>query len=246
MTIWDRDGVVVIGKYSYSELYTILKKRKGFSEISHGGTGSVLPWRATQEQHYPPYASSMLQPPLRATPLRRTSFPSFWRSIVGRVCIVIHALSVLLLITEEVSTIMKLSFDASKVDPQVGLTVLPAGKYNVAIETCEKRANKDGEGEHLALMLNVLEGKYEGRKIFNNLNLWNESAKAKEFAQGTLSAVCHATGIMQLEDTDELIGIPMVADVRVTDQKVFGKSNVINAYRPVAEEGTSDSVENLI
>lgn len=141
---------------------------------------------------------------------------------------------------------MKLSFDASTVEPNVGLSVLPAGTYEVAIETCEQRANKDGEGEHLAVMLNVVSGKHEGRKVFQNLNLWNESSKAKDFAQGTLSAICHATGIMQLEDTDALIGIPMSADIRVTEQKVFGKSNVVNAYRKVGTESSSDKAADLI
>ena len=141
---------------------------------------------------------------------------------------------------------MKLSFDASKVEPNVGLSVLPAGKYTVSLESCEQRDNKDNDGQHLAVMLNVEEGKYEGRKVFHTLNLWNESAKAKDFAQGTLSAICHATGVIDLEDTDELIGIPIVADIRVTEQKTFGKKNVVNAYQAVGGDGTSDEASDLI
>jgi hypothetical protein len=141
---------------------------------------------------------------------------------------------------------MKLTFDATKVDPQVGLSVLPAGTYDVAIITAEQRDNKGNDGQHLALVLEVQDGKYAGRKLFHNVNLWNESASAKEFAQGTLSAICHATGIMQLEDTDQLIGIPVSADVRVSEQKVFGKSNVINSYRPLGKSGTSDVAEGIV
>lgn len=141
---------------------------------------------------------------------------------------------------------MRLTFDASTVEPNVGLTVVPAGKYDVSIESCEQRDNKEGEGRHLAIMLNILSGKYEGRKIFNNVNLWNPSEKAQAFAQGTMSAICHATGVMQLEDTDQLIGIPMVADIRVAQQKTFGKSNVVNVYLPKNTDVSSDNASELI
>lgn len=141
---------------------------------------------------------------------------------------------------------MKLSFNASEVEPNVGFEVVPAGKYTASIETIEQRDNKKNDGKHLAVMLNIESGKYEGRKLFDKVNLWNESEDAVKFAQGALSAICHATGVINMEDTDELIGIPLQADVRVTEQKVYGKKNTINAYHAVAGDGTTDEAEDLI
>lgn len=138
---------------------------------------------------------------------------------------------------------MKLNFNANEVEPQTTLGPIPAGTYDVAIVEATQRENSGNEGSHLATVLEVQDGEYKGRKLFHNINLWNESAKSREFAEGTLSAICHATGVMQLEDTDQLVGIPMRAEVRLGKSKDarFGEVNSIAGYAAVEEAGSDDA-----
>lgn len=107
------------------------------------------------------------------------------------------------------------AFDANTVDPSTSFPVYPAGKYQVQIIASEMRPTKNGEGQYLALELEILDGESAGGKLFDRLNLVNGNATAQEIAQRTLSAICHAVGVMQVSDSEQLHFKPMVADVRV-------------------------------
>ena len=90
------------------------------------------------------------------------------------------------------------SFDATSVEPTTAYELLPAGKYRAQIVESEMRVTKNGMGQFLWLMLDILEGEHKGRKIFDQLNLVNPNPTTVEIAQRTLSAICHATGKMQV------------------------------------------------
>ena len=95
------------------------------------------------------------------------------------------------------------------------------------------RPTKDGGGQYLWLELDVLEGPLAGRKLFDRLNLVNASAQTVEIAQRTLSAICHATGRLQVQDSAELHLIPMIADVTIKPPKNgYGESNKVH-YLPL-------------
>lgn len=126
----------------------------------------------------------------------------------------------------------KLGFDASNVEPLQGYQVLPAGKYLVQIVASEMRVTKSGQGQYLWLELDVLEGPYAGRKLFDQLNLVNANPQTVEIAQRTLSAICHAVGKLQVQDSEELHLVPMLVDVKVEPPKNgYGESNKIR-YLP--------------
>jgi Protein of unknown function (DUF669) len=111
------------------------------------------------------------------------------------------------------------TFDATTVEPHKPLEALPPGRYLVQIVNSEMRLTKDGMGQLLWLELDVLEGEYAGRKLFDRLNLINSNATTVEIAQRTLSAICHATGLMQVDDSEQLHLIPLIADVKVQPPK---------------------------
>ena len=111
--------------------------------------------------------------------------------------------------------------------------MLPPGKYSAQIINSEMRVTKDGMGQYLWLELDVLDGPCKGRKLFDRLNLVNASAQTVEIAQRTLSAICHATGRMQVQDSEELHLIALMADVQVQPPKNgYGESNKVR-YLPL-------------
>jgi hypothetical protein len=125
------------------------------------------------------------------------------------------------------------TFDASSVDPNASYPVLPPGQYVVQIVASEMRPTKTGQGQCLVLELDILEGSHTGRKLFDRLNLVNANPQTVEIAQRALSAICHATGRMQVQDSEELHLIPMLADVTVQPPKNgYAESNRIR-YRPL-------------
>ena len=124
------------------------------------------------------------------------------------------------------------SFDATSVEPTTAQDLLPSGKYRAQIVESEMRVTKNGMGQFLWLMLDIIEGDYKGRKIFDQLNLVNPNPTTVEIAQRTLSAICHATGKMHVSDSEELHLIPMTIQVKIRPPKNgYGESNAI-AYLP--------------
>ena len=110
-------------------------------------------------------------------------------------------------------------FDASQVDPNVAPEPIPNGKYVVIIKESELKATSDGQGQLLALTLEIMEGPFKGRKLYDRLNLVNKSAEAVRIARGQLSAIFRSVGVMQPRDTVELHNLPLVAVVKVGKRK---------------------------
>ena len=126
------------------------------------------------------------------------------------------------------------TFDATTVDPAAGFELFPVGKYVVQIVGSEMRPTKDGGGQYLWLELDVLEGPLAGRKLFDRLNLVNASAQTVEIAQRTLSAICHATGRLQVQDSAELHLIPMIADVVMPTAAGVGTATMFTSPPPTS------------
>lgn len=124
------------------------------------------------------------------------------------------------------------SFDASQVDPTPMFDVLPAGDYLAMIVDSEMKATKAGTGEYLNLTLQVLDGPFKDRVVFDRLNLVNANAKAVEIAQRQLSQICHAVNVMRVNDSAELHDKPLVATVKIRKRPEYADSNEIAGYKP--------------
>jgi hypothetical protein len=119
---------------------------------------------------------------------------------------------------------------------------LPAGEYVAMIVASEERDTADRTGSFIALEHKIIEGQYNGRKLFNNLNLNNRSDTAVKIARGTLESICRAQGrIETVSDSSELHNIPMIVKVSynttrknkagVMEELKEGQRNSITAYK---------------
>lgn len=111
------------------------------------------------------------------------------------------------------------AFDAAGIDPTTAYDLLPAGRYRVQIVESELRVTRAGTGQYLWLMLDIIDGPLTGRKLFEQLNLINPNPTTVEIAQRTLSAICHATGQLQVTDSEQLHFKPMTIVVTVDASK---------------------------
>jgi len=132
----------------------------------------------------------------------------------------------------------QLNFDARQVDPQQSFEPIPAGWYNMMIVESEMKPTSSGQGAYLQLSLKVVDGQYAGRQVFDRLNLQNQNPVAAEIAYKRLSAYCHATGVIQVQDSQQLHGIPLKARVSVRTDSTgqYDPSNEIKAVKHINEE----------
>ena len=105
-------------------------------------------------------------------------------------------------------------FDANVVEPNAPRDPLPEGRYLCVIVDSEMKATKNQNGEYLELEMEVIDGQHKGRKLWDRLNLNNPNETAVRIAQGTLSAICRAVGVMRPNDSVELHGIPLEVVVK--------------------------------
>ena len=122
-------------------------------------------------------------------------------------------------------------FNANEVEPNDSFEAIPAGKYVAAIVASEKKPTKAGTGSYLELTFQVLEGEYKGRMLWARLNLDNPNAQAVQIAQGELSAICRAVGVMQPRDSVELHNLPMQITVKCKKRDDTGEiTNEVKGY----------------
>ena len=123
-------------------------------------------------------------------------------------------------------------FDATNVDPATSYEPLPADVYKCIITEMEEKPTKDKLGSYERVTLEVVEGKYKGRKIFDNLNLNNRNTQTVEIAKRTLSAICHAVGNLRPARKEMLYNIPMLVKVSVQIQEGYDPQNRVKGYEP--------------
>ena len=118
----------------------------------------------------------------------------------------------------------QITFDASSVAPEAPRELLPPDRYPVQIVQSEMRATKAGDGQMLWIEMDIIDGPYRGRKIWDQLNLVNRSEIAQEIAQRRLSAICHAVGQVQVTDSH----------VRSTEPSALGWVVALMCYEPIS------------
>lgn len=136
----------------------------------------------------------------------------------------------------------QLNFNARTVAPDQGFEVLPAGWYIAQIEATEMKPTSDGQGAYLEMQYRILDGKYVNRKQTLRLNLRNNNQQTMQIAYGQLSAICHATGVLDCVDSDLLRGIPHKIKLTVRDARTdkdtgkhYEASNEVRGWKNVNE-----------
>lgn len=124
-------------------------------------------------------------------------------------------------------------FDARTVEPRAAYQPLPPGEYEACIVASEMMATKDGNGSYLKLTFQIVNGEFKNRTLTELLNLKNANKTTVQIAEGTLSAICRAVGVMTPADSSELHNKTMRITVAV---KKRGENdelrNEIKGYKP--------------
>lgn len=139
---------------------------------------------------------------------------------------------------------VEINYDANEYEPLGSFEPLPVGEYTVIIESSEKKPASTGKGEYLQLVMSVVEGEFHGRKLFERLNIVNESEQAQTIARRALSSLCRAVGVMTPKNSEELHNIPFVVKVGIRPAKgEYGPSNKITEYKTSDGEPVQQAAE---
>lgn len=111
---------------------------------------------------------------------------------------------------------------------------IEAGWYEAEIIKSELKSTKDKTGKYISLCFKITDGDDEGRMVFTNLNIVNNSEKAMAIARSDLKAICDAVGLTEeLHDTEDLHNIPMQIKVSVKPETPqWPAKNEIKAFKP--------------
>ena len=122
-------------------------------------------------------------------------------------------------------------FNALEVEPATSYEPLPADWYKVVITDTEEKPTKAMTGSYLQLTIEVIEGEFAGRKVFDRLNLNNPNSVAVEIAQRSLSSICRSVGVNNPKDSIELRDKPLMVKLAVKPADgQYSASNEVKGY----------------
>lgn len=129
-------------------------------------------------------------------------------------------------------TFLNETINVSDLPQSVGYDLLPDGWYTATINKAELTPTKDGSGQYIKMRYDITGPTHQGRVVFGNVNIRNQSVKAEEIGRQQLGDIMRAIGLAQVTDTDQLIG--GVLQIKVATKPADGKyeaSNEIKGYK---------------
>jgi hypothetical protein len=116
--------------------------------------------------------------------------------------------------------------------PESQFSALPSGEYPALITDSTVKQTKAGTGTYLELTYQIVDGAYKGRQLWARVTLSNPNATATQIGQQHLAQLRHATGQMQLQDSQQLHNIPHLIRVEHKPaQGAYGESNEVREYK---------------
>ena len=127
----------------------------------------------------------------------------------------------------------ELNYNVNPNEMEDSFEAVPAGEYLVVIESSDFIDTKAGTGKILKLTYQILDGRFKGQKIFENLNLQNPNKQAEQISRKALNSIGIAVGVPSIQDSAQLHNIPLKLNVTVQDTDDYGKQNRIKKHMAV-------------
>jgi len=133
--------------------------------------------------------------------------------------------------------------ETSKVEDAPLRELVPPGNYVAEIIESQEKISKAGNS-YLSLKLSICEGPYEGRWIWDNLNINHPDEKVRGTARFILGNICKAAGMIGIDDTSELHYKPLT--IELESEPAQGEYKAKNVVRKYHKASTSDPAEKNI
>ncbi len=153
------------------------------------------------------------------------------------------------------TTSLGMNFNAREVDPHTPFEAVSEGWHKVEIKTGDVARNDGEQGRRLNLGFKVLEGPDAGKAPRLGMQFVHSNPQTQRIGASQVSAICHATNVLDLQDASQLFG--KIVEImfrakpeRYTDAdgievakgtpgaKYYGPSNEFGGARPVGAVST--------
>lgn len=124
------------------------------------------------------------------------------------------------------------SFDVEQMD--LGDDLLPAGEYIAQAIEAELKDTQSG-GTMLTFTFEILDGDFQGRRVWERLNYINANEMAQRIARREMGRFAIAAGLNTFDDTEDFLFKPVRIDVAIRKDKngQYPDQNGIKKYLPV-------------
>lgn len=95
---------------------------------------------------------------------------------------------------------------------------IPKGEYTIKCTDAETKTTRSG-GEMIAATFEVVGGEYDGRKVWNNYNIHNDSEKAQKIGREQVASWARACGKPNASSFDELLERKFIASIDIEKGK---------------------------
>lgn len=120
-------------------------------------------------------------------------------------------------------------FDCNEVDLA---KALPAGWYTAMVDESTVKKTNSGTGYYLKLKLSILSPEeFKSRVVFSNINLRNPNQQAEEIGMRELSALGHATGVMNIGDSAQILNKIVQIKLSVKNSEQYGVQNEVKGFK---------------
>tara|TARA_R110002020_G_scaffold28269_3_gene90410 strand:+ start:1881 stop:2414 length:534 start_codon:yes stop_codon:yes gene_type:complete len=129
---------------------------------------------------------------------------------------------------------MNLNFDSTQIvsnEIPSDFGAIPEGKYLVHIAETEEKISNAGN-KYLNLKLQILDGEYKNRYLWDIVNLWHPKDNVRDIASQTMASICRATGILKPSTSEELHHKPLTASISLETDSQYGDQNRVKKYLP--------------
>ena len=120
------------------------------------------------------------------------------------------------------------------VTPSAGFSALPKDFYKVIIDETSMEATQKGDGAFLKARFKVVGGAFDGRVVYENLNIQNPNVQTVNIALAQLAAICKAINFVTPASGFEstmMHNIPLIVKLKV-DKEDY---NRITDYLSIAD-----------
>jgi len=123
-------------------------------------------------------------------------------------------------------------------EPQQDFAPMPAGNYCAEVKSVEIKTSQNNT-EYLAVCVEITENNFQGRLLFENINLWHEKEQVRNIAKSTIVSMMLSSGIgreqMSFPDRQALIDCLYVCKnfivrLGIKDDPEHGKQNKVKGY----------------
>lgn len=139
-----------------------------------------------------------------------------------------------------------IDFDPNEIEEDVEFEPIPDGEYVAVLKDSDGPIEtQNGRGKYIKLEFQIVDGKYSGRRIFENLNLWRYGNTEKDriterIARANLKSLYTAVGVTTAKDTAELHDKPFTLQVKIKDEGEYGIRNRVAGYKPLNNNNTPE------